>query len=118
MTEYQRWQLKEQDLEGLNPIRARDIIIKCFFEAQKETFERSKKLLDRPASDDDIYRSVVGAVKVAFDETGGDFEKPGRETLVKVVTTLARKAGAWGTPADIIEHHRVLITKVINLLKD
>mgnify|MGYP001053264584 CR=1 FL=1 len=43
MERFKRWFVSEEDLQGLNPIKARDIIIKCFFEAQKETFRKSKR---------------------------------------------------------------------------
>lgn len=38
MTDYQRWQLRAQNLEGLDSDKARGLIRKCFFEAQKEAF--------------------------------------------------------------------------------
>lgn len=114
---FKRWCVKESDLSDLNPAKARDLIVTCFYEAQKETFARSKEQLGVSSKDEDIHKSVVSGVKLAFTEAGENFDKPTKESLLKVVGVLARKAASWGTPGDIIEHHKVQIQKVIENLK-
>jgi len=115
---FKRWSVKKSDLSDLNPVKARELIIRCFYEAQKETFARAKQQLGVPSSDRDLHTSVVTVVKLAFSEVGGDFKKPTKESLTKVVEVLARKSASWGTPKDIIEHHKGQIRKVIDLLKE
>lgn len=115
---FKRWSLKEADLKGLNPVKARDLIVKCFYEAQKETFAMAKERLGLPVADKDIHMSVVRTVKSAFGEVGGDYENPTKESLSKIVKILLRKAKAWGTPKEIMDHNKGETQKVINLLKE
>jgi hypothetical protein len=115
---FRRWCVSEGDLRDLNPAKARDLIIRCFYEAQKETFARAKQRLGTPSDDEDVHRSVVAAVRLAFKETGGDFGEPTKESLAKVVECLAEKATSWGTPQDIVNHHKGEIRKVLDCLKE
>lgn len=88
-----------------------------FFEAQKETFARVKETPGRKTSDDEILESVVNAVKLVFREINASFENPSKDDLLKVVERLADKSASWGTPQDIIDHHRSQIIKVLMALE-
>lgn len=114
---FKRWSLQEDDLADLSPSSARDLIVRCFYEAQRETFARSKQELGLRSDEKDLLASVVTAVKLVFKEVGEDFEKPTKGSLMKVVEVLARRASSWGTPPDIIEHHKGQIEKVLRLLR-
>ncbi len=114
--DYVKWSIPEAELEDLDIDKARDLICKCFFEAQKETFMRAKKRLGQTPSDEEIKLSVEGAVRLAFKECGGRYEKPTLGNLQQVVAVLARKSTTWGTPEDIVDHHRRQIEKVLALL--
>lgn len=116
-TKFTRWECKDSDLKDMTPSKARDLIIQCFFEAQKETFSRAKKTLGKETADSELHSSVEGAVRLTFKEVGGNFENPSREDLGKAVQALARKASSWGTPDDIIEHHKGQIMKILGSLK-
>ncbi|MBI4684913.1 MAG: hypothetical protein HY755_06915 [Nitrospirae bacterium] len=115
---FHRWSLEEDDLADLSPAKARDLIIKCFYESQKETFLSARRQLGVRSSDEDIHASVVAGVQLAFRETGGDFEHPTREGLMKVVDVLAKKSSSWGTPPDIIQHHICQIRKIVDRLQE
>jgi hypothetical protein len=116
ISEYVRWKCNDEDLMDMTPSKARDLIIQCFFDAQKETFARAKKELGKEVSDTTIHKSIESVVKLTFDEVGGHFEKPSGEDLGKVVQTLALKASLWGTPPDIIEYHKGQISRVLGSL--
>ena len=116
MAGFNRWTVEESDFRNITPLKARGLIIECFFDAQKETFARTKQQLGKVASDSEIRSSVEGALKLAFKEAGEDFEKPTKASLAKVVDILGRKAMVWGTPQDIIEHHKQEIGKVLGSL--
>ncbi len=113
---HEHWCIQDSDLEGVEPSAARDILIECFFEAQKETFARVKKDLGSRAEVEDVRRSVEQAVKLTFKEAGHDFANPTRRALEDVVQILARKAGSWGTPDDIIDHHMIEIQRLLDAL--
>jgi hypothetical protein len=117
MKAFQRWGLASSDLENLTPIKARDLLVQCFFEAQRETFARSSKALARDHSDDEIRKNVATMVKMTFKETGGSYDQPTKAALAKAVVALTQKAAAWGTPEDIIAHHRVQIERILTVLK-
>jgi len=114
MTEY--WKAAEADMVDMTPVKARDLIIDCFFHAQKETFMAIKEKLHKESSDEQILESVKSIIKMTFDETGGDFDNPTKEQLMNVVMNIAGKSKAWGTPQDIIDHHKQQIEKIISLL--
>jgi hypothetical protein len=113
---YVKWSIPEAELEQLDVCKARDLIRQCFFEAKKETFERARRLLGQVPSDEEIKLTVEGAVRLAFKECDGRYEAPTREDLAGVVGILARKSANWGTPEDIVDHHRGQIQKVLVLL--
>jgi hypothetical protein len=111
------WTVPEAELRRLTSERARDLIVECFFQAQRETFLRAKQRVGAGATDPQALRAaVVGAVRVAFKECDGDYERPTPATLAKMVRVLARKAESWGTPEDVIAHHRAQIGRVLVVL--
>jgi hypothetical protein len=114
--QFNRWAPSRQDLQGLDPIKARDLIINCFFEAQRETFVRAKKTLNLQTDAKSVQESVSSAVRMAFREAGEDFDRPSRASLQKVVQVLAARSAGWGTPPDIIEYHRGHILKILDQL--
>src|SRR5208337_3038219 len=118
-TNFPRWDCKEEcERKDMTPVMARDLIMKCFFEAQKEMFARAKKsLFDKDSDDDELHRSVEAAIKVTFKEVGGNYENPTKMQLGMAVQALARKAAAWGTPADIIDYHKAQITSILGSLR-
>jgi hypothetical protein len=111
-----QWCPTDAELKNLTIEKARDMVVNCFFEAQKETLARAKERLGRIPDDATLHRDVENIVRLTFKEQGFSFDSPTQETLGAVVMQLAQKAGAWGTPKDIIEHHRVLIGKIFSHL--
>lgn len=110
--------IQEEDLLDLNPVKARDLVVRCFYEVQRETITTVREQLHLSASDEDLHDSVVTTIKLTFADVGADFEKPTKGSLMKVVQALAEKCAAWGTPAEIIDHHREQIAKVFQRLPD
>ncbi len=102
---YGRWFCAHSDLVGLDPVRARDLIVECFFQAQHEAMTRSHESRGLDADPTTIRRDAEGAVRLAFKRTGGDYKHPDRASLERAVQSLAGSAETRGTPADIIEHH-------------
>ncbi len=118
MPDQQYWCIDEARFDDITPLKALDILIECFFQAQKETFARVKKDLGSRTLDKDVRRSVEQAIKLAFKEAGHDFGSPSRRALEDVAQVLARKAASWGTPPDIIVHHRNEIGRLFQALAE
>ncbi len=113
---FKRWECKSEcEASGMTPIKARDLIIKCYFEAQKERFTGTQDNSSNK-SDDELYKSATGAVKVVFKEMGGDFQNPTKFYLEQAAQSFAKKAAAWGTPAEIIEYQKAQLTKIMKSL--
>ncbi|MCK5219788.1 hypothetical protein KAR10_09700 [bacterium] len=114
--QYQKWTVSDSDLMDMNPIKARDLITQCFYEAQRETLFRAKKKLGSPSDDLNIMKSIEQIIKATFNGVGEDFQQPDKQGLMKVIESLAKKSSAVGTPLEIIEYHKGQIMKILNLL--
>jgi hypothetical protein len=115
---FTKWFASLRDTMFLTPVKARDTIINCFFTAQRETFVRMKEKAHSFVSAKEIKSTVTAAVRAVFKEIGADFDKPRKSDLIKVVQILATKAKSWGTPDDIVQHHKSEIEKILNALPD
>lgn len=98
--------LCEEDLRDVDIFRARELVVRCFSSAQRETLERMATQRGTAPSDAELQQLVVGAVRLSFRQTGGDFDRPTKAALQAAVQALAERSAAMGTPRDIIEHHR------------
>jgi hypothetical protein len=111
-----RWNLSDSDLLDMTPIKARDLIVECFYQAQKETIGAAGKKLGQTQDDAELRDTVTGAVRLACREAAADFDHPTKHGLMAAVQILARKSQHWGTPADIVEHHKGQIERVLQIL--
>lgn len=116
--EYDRWFCKVSDLEGLDAVRARDLVVECFYQAQHESFERSSEAMGLEWDNESVRREVQGAVRNAFKRTGGNYDAPTKLSLTAAVDSLAETASHYGTPNDIIDHHRTQIDVALAGLAD
>ena len=110
--------LTDEQLRALTPGAARELVIQCFYNAQREAFRRSAERIKVEASDADLRKSVENAVRFAFKAARADFEHPTKAMLQAVVQVLAAKAALLGTPEDIIVHHRSQLSRVFAALPD
>jgi hypothetical protein len=108
-----RWEVPAEDLIDINPIKVRDIITQCFFEAQKETIALTRE----SCTDEEIHRIVINLLRFTFKEVNEDYDMPTKESLAKVVKALAEKSTSWRTPKHIIEYHMGQVMKVIAALE-
>ncbi len=100
------WNLPHVDTDSLTPPKARDLVVECFYFAHSETLARAKVKLGSTSTNEAALRSnIAGAVRLAFQESGGDYDRPTVASLRSAIEVLARKAESWGTSPDIIRHH-------------
>jgi len=109
VTTYVRWFPDDADLLDMTAIKARDLVVKCFYEAQKETIAAAGRKIGQAQSDAELENIVVGAVRLAFRKATGDFDHPTKGSLLAAVRILAHKSQQWGTPRDIVDHHKAQI---------
>ena len=104
------------DLSGkITPVQVRDAIIKCFSQAQEELMEYLKEDPEfKPEEIEKIY--VDSIIKNAFEEVGGDFKNPTKETLIQVVMKLKIYAAGVFRDSKIIEKHAGEIKQLIDKL--
>ena len=107
------WEVKPEHLKELDLNKSVELLIECFFEAQKETLRRAKKKLGWDDSDEAIRNSVETMVDMAFKKCDGDMNNPTLECFEKVLDYLAKKSESFGQPIDIIEHHKKQMEKIL-----
>jgi hypothetical protein len=104
--------------EDITPIMVRDAIIECFYRAHGEEIEKFKdQLRSRSTKEFDKFKreSILNIIKSKFDETGGDFDHPTKEILIKVVIELKNFTRLF-RDQEIIEKHANEIMTLINKL--
>jgi hypothetical protein len=99
------WSVSDSDLADLDPVKARDLLVECFLQAQGGTFKRAGAALDLQRDQDELRKTVEAAIRLKFKDLGCDFSDPGADDISKVADALAREARAWGTPEHVVEHH-------------
>ena len=112
------WCVSDTDLVDLTPAKMRELIVDCFFHAQKETLARASSAMQMPSGDDDLRLTITSAVRRAFDEVDGDFEQPDKASIMGCLGVLARKAEIWGTPSEVIEHHKGEMMRAMSALPE
>ena len=111
------WTITKSSLVNLTPARARDLIVDCFFFAQRETLARIKQQLGSTRTDGtSLHKDVIGMVQLAFKEVGAEYHAPTVESLDLVVEVLMRRAASWGTPLDIVQHHGSELRRLLDHL--
>jgi hypothetical protein len=104
------WEIAEEELRELTPRKARELIVECFFHSQRETYQLRGQ---QPPPDEELRERAQAVLRLAFREIGGSYEEPTVEDLYRAVEALCKKAHAWGTPPEILEHHRAQVLKVL-----
>lgn len=115
--EFTEWCPNPGDIIDPTPVRVRSLLIDCFFEAQKSTMLNAGQSLGTKTDEETLRSNVEGVIRMGFKEVGADFDNPNKETLSTVLDVLARKASAWGTPKEIIEHHKQMMIEIIGKLR-
>ncbi len=114
--QFRCWQPSDASLKNLDPIRARDLLIQCFLEAQRDAIRLAKQRLAVPDSDATMRASAEGSLRAAFRRTGGNFDVPTRESLRLAAEDLGKTSVALGAPPEVVDHHQRLIGDIISRL--
>ncbi len=117
MSTYDRFRIAAEDLLGMTPHQARDIMARCFIETHKQAFSRAILKLGRIPTVAEIERNLEATVRRVFREEGGDYDSPDPQMLQRTLERLTSKALFLGTPPEAIEHHREQMSKVFAALR-
>jgi len=102
----------------VTPVMARDAIIQCFYEAHTNVLELARETFGHPPKEkfEEMKKShVKELVQDIFDKIEGDFNKPTKEDLIKVIDNLKGFASIYRKQDEIKKHVNeimVLINKL------
>jgi hypothetical protein len=102
----------------ITPVIVRDAIIICFYEAHSKDLDMMRNQLNFNSNsdfEDFKKKDVIALIKLKFDEVGGDFNNPSKESLIKVVNQLKDYSKLF-RDQSIIEKHAYEIMKLIEKL--
>ncbi len=110
---HKKWFLRPSCLVGLTPVKARDLVIQCFFESEKDVYLQTHQIYGDKLDQVDVKKLAADTVRRAFEQAGHDFHHPTKKALQEVVNVLMKKAAAWNMPPDIVVHNRQELARVI-----
>ena len=104
--------------KNVTPIMVRDAIIQCFYEAHCYVLELARGTFGHPPEKkfEQMKKShVKELVQDIFHRIEGDFNKPTKDNLLKVLDNLKKFASIYRKP-DVIKKHVSEIMMLINKL--
>jgi len=104
--------------KNVTPVMVRDAIIQCFYEAHCNVLELARETFGHPPKkkfEEMKKMHVEELIHDAFDKIGGDFNKPTKDNLLKVLENLKEFASIYRKP-DVIKKHVSEIMLLINKL--
>lgn len=104
--------------ENVTPEQVRDAIVQCFLKAHGDILKdfKSYENLSEEEFEKIKVTDVLTLIKNFFYETNGDFDKPTKESLLKVIDKLAYFSKKFRSPEEVNEHQEELTT-LINKIK-
>jgi hypothetical protein len=116
MSTYDRFRITAEDLQGMTPRQARDIMARCFIDTHKQAFSRALLKMGKVPTTEELELNLDATVRRVFREAGGNFDAPDPRMLRQALERLTDKALVLGTPPEDVEHHREQMTKVFAAL--
>ena len=104
--------------ENITPEQVRDAIVQCFLKAHSDILKdfKSYENLSEEEFEKIKLTDVLTLIRNFFYETNGDFDKPTKESLLKVIDKLANFSKKFRSSEEVDEHHKEL-TLLINKIK-
>jgi len=104
----------------ITPLMVRDAIVRCFFLVHDTILDEAKKY-GVTCSGKEMRKMrmiyVKNLIKKFFEETGGDFDNPTRESMVKVCDKLSDFSKNFRRP-EAIKEHRAKIMKLLEQMEE
>jgi hypothetical protein len=102
----------------VTPTAVRDAIIRCFVVAHKEILDDMKDFGDFRSEKEFMEMKELNVelmIKKLFDDVGGDFDKPTKESLIKVCDKLAEFSKNFRKPEIIRKHYGEIMQLIKHL---
>jgi len=93
----------------VTPLMVRDAILKCFYNAHCE----ASSISDDKDVNKEYCREIV---RKMFNDSGGNFEKPTKEDILKAIESLKEFSKNFRKP-EVIQKHAAEIMKLLEKLK-
>ncbi len=104
--------------ETITPVRVRDAIIQCFYEADNEIMNKLFQSSDfRSAADGEKKKRkhVEVLIKKMFQEVHGDFNNPTKESLIGVIDKCAEYAAPIRDKETINTNYNAIMSLINRL---
>ncbi|MDY0339654.1 MAG: hypothetical protein RBS17_00375 [Coriobacteriia bacterium] len=89
------------------------MLLRCFAQQHGERFAAQERELGLRTGGCSGDTAVEAMVRLAFQQVGGSFERPSRETLTRVVNLLSERSLEWGgVPESILECHTTMMRQI------
>lgn len=105
--------------KDITPIMVRDALIICFYKAHSKNLDQMKSQLnfkDDKHFEDFKRKDVEALIKLKFEEVGGDFNNPTKNSLIEVINQLKDYSKLF-RDQNIIEKHAREIMSLIEKLE-
>lgn len=102
----------------VTPAMVRDAIVECFVQAHKENLEEMREYHEFKSEKEFEEMKMMDVriiIKSKFEEIGGDFENPTKETILAVMKKLAELSINFRDP-EVIKKHYGEIMELVNKL--
>jgi hypothetical protein len=105
------------DSKALTPADVRDALVTCFLRAHKEVVEDLLANSKDESNEQEFERlkliNIRQLIRIFFAKDGGDFDKPTKESLFKVIGRMKDFSASYRKP-EIIEKHYNEIADLIS----
>ncbi len=98
--------------KDITALMVRDAIVSCFYEAH--CAETGLGSGDESVANKEYCKTII---KKSFDDTGGDFDRPNKNSILGVLDNLAEFSKNFRDPS-IIEKHYKEIMNLVDKLKN
>ena len=116
-TQQNWWCLDEEDLAGLSPRRARDLVVECLLRAQGDAYHQPGMCLERETGERELRVTVVMAVRLKFADLGLSWDDPKPEDIIAVMRAIAGDTLVWGTQEAIVQHQAEQLRRIEEALQ-
>lgn len=106
------WTVDAAELDSMTPVRARDLLVECFFAAQSEAYARTSHEKHAEIGRVEVKKTVESLIRMKFRDLGHDWDSPTADGFHQVALSLAVEAAQWGTSPETIERSMAELRKV------